>query len=250
MSPRMSPLSSAAPAPGQSKAAAGQSQSQSNNNVSLTGGVAPVPAPVPATAPAMPFAAAEEEFSDSTAQHNQQQQLACWYSIPSAPGQTQEAALLAAEPGSQFCARWQMRCTLPSTACSQSDVAARAWRWVYGSVDQPGCRAMMKTSGSAGSSSSSKGMRDAMCCSGSGCNKPDSRLDAATRIRRDAAAESAVGPAVQQPAILQPGTGPGAAMQQPVLIAAVGSAGRGPGSAWISRLSSSSSSKEGNVRGR
>jgi hypothetical protein len=81
-----------------------------------------------------------------------------------------------------------------------------------------------------------------MCCDGVGCNKPDSKLDAATRIRKvepaaaAAAAESAVGLAVQQPV-----AGTGVTMQQPVLIAALGSTGH-PGSGWISKMSSGGSS--------
>jgi uncharacterized membrane protein YgcG len=201
-----------------------------------------VPGPVPVAAPAMPFAAAGGASTPEIDQLDEG--LACWYSIPAAPGQPQEAALLDAEPGAQFCAKWQVRCTMPSTACSQSDVSARAWRWVYGSVDQAGCDALKSSGAAATSSKPAHGVRDTVCCSGFGCNKPDSKLDAVTKIRTGIAAEVAVAPLAQQqqpqPAVLQPVTGSGSGMQQPVMIAAFGGAGH-PGSAWISRLSSSSS---------
>jgi hypothetical protein len=198
---------------------------------------------MPVAAPAMPFAAAGGASTPVIDQVDDN--LACWYSIPAAPAQPREAALLEAEPGAQFCAKWQMRCTMPSTACSQSDVSARAWRWVYDSVDKAGCDALKS---GAAAAASSKGVRDAMCCSGVGCNKPDSKLDAVTRIKREAAAEAAVAPQVQQQqqqAVLQPVAGSGVGMQQPVMIAAFGGAGH-PGSAWISRLSSSSSDSSSN----
>jgi hypothetical protein len=245
MSPRMAPLSgTAAAAAPYGTAAAGVS-----DNVTSAGGLAPVPAPISAMAPAMPFAAVEGVTGGSTSSSDGSvtaSQQACWNSIPTAPGQAPEVALLTAEPGAQLCARWQLRCTMPSTACSQADVSARAWRWVYGSVDKAGCTAVLKFSDAG---PSSRSMRNAYCCDGSGCNKPDSKLDAVTRVRKDSAtgsseAATVPGRAVAQPAVLQPGMGSSVGMQQPVLIAAIGSGGH-PSSSWISRPSSSSSSGGG-----
>ncbi|KAF6254450.1 hypothetical protein COO60DRAFT_316528 [Scenedesmus sp. NREL 46B-D3] len=238
MSSRSSPRSSAAAAP---IAAAPSSQA---GFAALNDSAAAAPVAVPLVAPAAPLVAAGRAAAPAVAQ-----QRACWYSIPSAPGRVREAALLEVEPGAQFCARWQVRCTMPSTICSQADVAARTWRWVYGSVDDTGCDAMKPGGVAAGS----KGVRNALCCSGVGCNKPDNKLDAATTIRTEAAAESAAKPQLQQQqqqqqrqqlTAIQPGAGAGVTVQQPIMIAALGSAGH-LGSGGISRLGSKSSVSEG-----
>ncbi|KIZ02957.1 hypothetical protein MNEG_5003 [Monoraphidium neglectum] len=72
----------------------------------------------------------------------------------------------------QVCARYSFVCETGDTACTPAEQKSRARRWSYVPLAKSTCDTLGKV----------PGIKNLLCCATDKCNKPDPKLDPATKV--------------------------------------------------------------------
>lgn len=110
---------------------------------------------------------------DKAAAKSKSTAVSCLSPAPSMPGTPTTLIPTVTGQRGTVCARYQGRCTHGDTLCSAAEIKAGAWKWAYVPVTKDTCDAMR---------AAPHVYRVLFCCSTDNCNKPDAKLDKATKV--------------------------------------------------------------------